>query len=50
MKLLNIGDRIHNRVFDAIVAEINDAEKAKDLNQLSAVIFDFVKQTNLVKE
>ena len=41
MKILNVSDRIYNNVFEATGLV---GEAAKNLNQFSAIIFDFVKQ------
>lgn len=42
MKILNVDDRIYNRVFEATA--LVEETAAKNLNQFSAIIFDFVKQ------
>jgi hypothetical protein len=46
LKILNLDDRPYNQIFDAIVGELSDDQQqsASELNQLSAIIFDFIKQ------
>lgn len=43
LRILNVSDRIHNRVFDAIRVELNEDQAASRVNKLSAIIFELIK-------
>lgn len=43
MKILRLPDRTQNKVFDRIVSELGDDSSDQHLNQLAAIIFNFVK-------
>jgi len=43
LKMVNASDRVHNQVFDLIAIEVAGDCSARDINQLSAIIFEVVK-------
>lgn len=45
LKILQVADRIHNQVFDAVSIKLGGGNSSIQLNQLSAIIFDFIKLT-----
>lgn len=44
LKILQVPDRIHNRVFDAVSAKLDIEESSVNLNQLSAIIFNLIER------
>lgn len=50
LRIVCVADRIHNQIFDAVVNELNEEQTASDLNTLSAIIFELVKEENFESE
>jgi hypothetical protein len=42
LKILGASDRYYNQTFDIITRDIGDEHTPTDLNELSAIIFDFI--------
>lgn len=43
LKVLNVADRVYNRIFEAISRENLNELLSEKLNKLSAIIFDMIK-------